>query len=261
MIVRKEADGTTILIAQTDHSRLVGQFAAHWGNDQFATPRPYESVARAAAFHDFGWLRYETAPAFDPATGETPPFFRAPGGPRQLEAYRWCQNELLVDDPYAGMLVGMHRTGLWRGRYGAITHPPHPIPPSLPPAVEEFIDRAETVNALECSMSGATQVWTNYQLLQVWDQLGLYFTCQDPFPQYIEPVPTEYRDKNFVGVRMTMTPVSAKQVAFAPYPFDIRPLSIQFPRRRLPAQRFADQATFRRAYFQAPLELATFELI
>ncbi len=182
MIVRKEADGQTILIAQTDHSRLVGQLAAHWGNADFATPRPYESVARAAAFHDFGWLRYETAPYFDPATGETPPFFRVPFSERQLEAYRWCRDELLVDDPYAGMLVGMHRTGLWRGRYGAITHPPHPIPPSLPPAVEEFIDRAETVQALECSMSGATEVWTNYQLLQVWDQLGLYFTCQDPVP-------------------------------------------------------------------------------
>ncbi len=261
MIVRKEADGTTLLIAQTDHSRLVGQLAAHWGNTQFATPRPYESVARAAAFHDFGWLRYETAPYFDPATGETPHFFRAPGGERQLEAYRWCRDELLADDPYAGLLVGMHRTGLWRGRYGALTHPPHPVPQRLSPEIEEFIDRAETRQAIECATFGATQVWTNYQLLQVWDQLGLYFTCQEPYPQHIEPVPTVYGAENFVGLRITMNPVSARQVAFAPYPFDIRPLSIQFTRRRLPAQRFADQDEFRRAYFQAPLEMVEYELV
>ena len=38
MIVRPLADGHTALIGQTDHSRLVGQLAAHWGNDQFAAP-------------------------------------------------------------------------------------------------------------------------------------------------------------------------------------------------------------------------------
>ena len=32
MIVRTLAEGQTALIGQTDHSRLVGQFAAHWGN-------------------------------------------------------------------------------------------------------------------------------------------------------------------------------------------------------------------------------------
>ncbi len=261
MIVRKEADGQTILIAQTDHSRLVGQLAAHWGNDQFATPRPYESVARAAAFHDFGWLRYETAPHFDPETGETPPFFRAPGGERQLQSYQWCSDELLADDPYAGLIVSMHRTGLWRGRYGALTHPPHAVPPKLPPATEDFIAREEPRQASERETFGTAEVWTNYQLLQVWDQLGLYFTCQDPYPQYIEPVPTAYGAAKFSGLRMTMTPVSASRVEFAPYPFDVRPLSIQFTRRRLRAGRFADQAQFRRAYFQAPLELAAFELV
>jgi hypothetical protein len=58
MIVRKETDGGALLIAQTEHSRLVGQFAAHWGNRDFAVPEPFESMARAAVFHDFGWLRY-----------------------------------------------------------------------------------------------------------------------------------------------------------------------------------------------------------
>jgi len=36
MIVRKQPNGELILIGQTDHSRLVGQLAAHWGNRDFA---------------------------------------------------------------------------------------------------------------------------------------------------------------------------------------------------------------------------------
>jgi hypothetical protein len=63
MIVRKEANGQLLLIGQTDHSRLVGQLAAHWGNDRFAPPRPYDSVARAAAFHDTRHRRSSTMPA------------------------------------------------------------------------------------------------------------------------------------------------------------------------------------------------------
>ena len=49
-------------------------FASHWGNATFAVPEPFESVARAATFHDFGYLRYETAPAFNAETGQTPNF-------------------------------------------------------------------------------------------------------------------------------------------------------------------------------------------
>ena len=261
MIVRKEADGQTILIAQTDHSRLVGQLAAHWGNSQFAAPQPFEAVARAAAFHDFGWLRYETAPHFDPETGETPPFFRAPANEAQLQAYRWCSEELLAGDAYAGLIVSMHRTGLWRGRYGALKHPPHAIPAKLPAQIEEFIAGSEPRQEVEREKFGAADVWTNYQLLQVWDQLGLYFTCQDPYPQHIEPVPADYGVERFAGVRMTLRPVSATRVEFTPYPFAIRPLPIQFTRRRLAAGRFADAAQFRRAYFQARLELVEFELV
>ncbi len=84
MIVRKDADGSLLLIGQTDHSRLVGQLAAHWGNTQFETPKPYESVVRAATFHDYGWLRYETSPLIRPETGEPYPFLQVPMTEQQL---------------------------------------------------------------------------------------------------------------------------------------------------------------------------------
>ena len=48
MIVRKQPNGELILIGQTDHSRFVGQLAAHWGNNEFAAPEPFDSMVRAA---------------------------------------------------------------------------------------------------------------------------------------------------------------------------------------------------------------------
>src|SRR5205809_7430805 len=88
MIVRKEGNDELILIGQTDHSRLVGQLAAHWGNDTFAVPQPYTSMVRAATFHDYGWLRYETTPLIHPETGEHYQFLQVQLVPTQLAAYK-----------------------------------------------------------------------------------------------------------------------------------------------------------------------------
>ena len=58
MIVREdEKGGGLLLVTQTEHSQFVGQLAAHWGNERFASPEPFESVARAATYHDFGYLQ------------------------------------------------------------------------------------------------------------------------------------------------------------------------------------------------------------
>jgi len=62
MIIRKDPSGALTLIGQTDHSRFVGQLAAHWGSRDFEAPKPYDAVVRAATFHDYSWLRYETSP-------------------------------------------------------------------------------------------------------------------------------------------------------------------------------------------------------
>ena len=123
MIVRKEPNGTLTIVAQTDHSRLVGQLAAHWGNAECAAPQPYESVVRAATYHDYGWLRYETGPLIDPDSGEPYQFLEVPLTATQLAAYQWSLDWMADIDSYSGLIVNMHRTGLWQGRYQTIKHP------------------------------------------------------------------------------------------------------------------------------------------
>ncbi len=261
MIIRKQPNGEVILIGQTGHSQLVGQLGAHWGNAEFERPKPYDSVARAVTYHDYGWLRYETSPLIDPESGEPYEFRKAPFSQAQLDSYQWCIDWLTGIDRYSGLLVSMHRTGLWNGRYQTIEHPSGKYnPQGLRPEISELISRNEARQEQELASLDRDEVRVNYHLLQVWDLLGLYFCCQDPYDDYIEPVPVSYSDKG-KGVRLTMKPAGGGRVAFEPYPFDARPVRVQITYKRLPRTSFPDLEAFRRAYFQAETELLQYELV
>lgn len=262
MIVRKQQNDELILIGQTDHSRLVGQLAAHWGNDRFAAPQPYTSMVRAATFHDYGWLRYETSPLIHPETGEPYQFLQLPLGTTQLASYQWSLDWLADIDRYAGLIINMHRTGLWNNRYDTITHPTGYNIRDLSAEARQFIARNEARQKEERSFLGsnghADAIWTNYRLMQVWDLLGLYFCCQDPYEDYIEPVPVTYSDKD--GVRLTLKPAGPGKVTVEPFPFDVNPCRIQLTMKRLPKSSYENVEAFQRSYFQAATEVTGFEL-
>jgi Protein of unknown function (DUF3891) len=259
MIIRKESADELLVIGQTDHSRLVGQLAAHWGNGDFAAPVPYESVVRAATFHDYGWLRYETSPLISADTGEPYQFLQVPLTSTQLEAYQWSLDWMAEIDPYSGLIVSMHRTGLWKGRYQTIKHPSGYNIKTLNREIETFIRHNEEWQQRAREKFDDDAVWTNYRLMQVWDLLGLYFCCQTPYEDYIEPVPTRY-GKDHGDTRVTMKPAGAGTVAFDPYPFDVRPCRIGLGFKRIRPWSFPDVEAFRRAYFQAETEVMSFEM-
>lgn len=262
MIIRSHPDGGLALIGQTDHSRFVGQLAAHWGNRQFAAPAPYDSVVRAATFHDYGWLRYETTPLVHPESGEPYPFLQAPMTAAQLGSYQWALDWMADIDPYSGLIISMHRTGLWKGRYGLIKHPAGRYNlTALSPEVQAFIAKNEAWQERQRATLDAKGVWTNYRLMQVWDLLGLYFCCQEPYADYVEPVPVDYAGGDADGVRLGLSPAGAGRVAFEPYPFDVRPCRVQLAYRRVARTSYPDSEAFRKAWFQAELGLFEFELV
>jgi hypothetical protein len=260
-ILRTLAEGETALINQTHHSELAGHFAAHWGNADYATPRPFDSVARAAVYHDFGWLDYETRPLIDEASGQPYQFRQIPFRPEQLAAYdRWI-DWLTSIDPYAGLLVSMHRTGLWQARYETMTHPTRGYDVSkLPPETQAFITKREASQAELRRQLDADSVQVNFHLLQVWDLLSLYF-CEGPRSEYLDPVPCAYDAPGNGHVRLELTPCGEREVALTPYPFDTRPLRMEIPYKVLPKTHFDDLADFRRAYFQAETRLLTYTAV
>ena len=262
MIIRKDAGAGLILVGQTDHSRFVGQLAAHWGNGEFETPKPYESVVRAATFHDYGWLRYETSPSINPETGEPYAFLQAPMTAAQLASYQWALDWMADIDPYAGLIVSMHRTGLWKGRYQTITYPAGRYNlTALSPEVQAFIERNEAWQERQRATLDTKGVATNYRLMQVWDLLGLYFCCQAPYEDHIESVPVSYAGEDGDGVRVHMRPAGPNRVEFRPYPFDVRPCRVQLTFKRVPRRAYEDVEAFRRAWFQAEVGVMEFELV
>ena len=94
-------------------------------------------------FHDRGWIRYETSPQLNPQTGKTPNYRDVPVDMTQLAAFQWASDWLSGIDPYAGLMIAKHRTGLWQGRYGVITHPAAIQRGTLAPHIQEFIARSE----------------------------------------------------------------------------------------------------------------------
>ncbi len=105
------------VIYQTDHAAMSGQFAAAFGNAEFAGLSLAEPLVYVAAHHDDGWTAVDTRAEQDPNTGlpyhltQTPlPYLieTSAASPAANEAYH----------PYSGLLSSMHSYGLFHGRYG-----------------------------------------------------------------------------------------------------------------------------------------------
>ena len=257
MIVREGADGALILIAQTDHAKVSGICAAHWGNEMFSRPQPYEAVVRAAMFHDSGWYDYEASPSIAPDTGKPFNFIQVPWGKPQRHAFEWAIEWMTRIDPYSGLLLSKHRTGLQRGRYDKVAHPKFFNTQNLPEDNENFLARNEDAQAVQLRNYDKSEFWTNYQLLQAFDLISLFLCNKDVIDDYIEPVPTSYGERT-APVRLTLKSIGQNRVEIDPFPFDANELRVQLIRRRIRQGKFADPSEFREAYFKTTPEALDF---
>jgi hypothetical protein len=261
MIVRTLDDGAIRLITQNDHARLSGLLAAHWGNGTFAAPRPLESVVRAATFHDIGWLRYEALPRYDESRHKSPSFFEVPSDGEQLDAFQWGIDWLRDVDPYAGLLISRHRTGLWRNRYSTLAHPLMSGRRALSTEIEQFVARNEAEQARMLPAFERPAFDINFRLLQVWDLLSLYLCTAEPRDEYIEPVPDAYDRAEGEGLRLELRPASPGRIGIAPYPFDVHPLRVTLVCKEIDGAEFPDEAAFRATLSAAAPRLLTFEFV
>jgi hypothetical protein len=259
MIVRYESNGTIVMITQDDHAQLSGLFAANWGNDNFERPRPYLSLVRAAMFHDRGWIRYATGPQLN-SEGRTPSYRDVPNDKAQLEAFEWAGDWLSSIDPYAGLMIRKHRSGLWQGRYGVITHPLARQRGTLPSEVMDFITRSETKQKEQTEKLDEVELSINFNLLQVWDILSLYICSSEVHePDRIEPVPIDYSGE--AGISMSLTPIGSSTIEINPYPFNQQSLVANVIFRRLSQKSFRDESELQGAFFSTAPQIASFNLV
>jgi hypothetical protein len=271
MVIRELKDGRSYVSLQEDHAELAAQFAAHWGNDRFSRLRPYQTMVFATTFHDSGYREFEGNPPMNVEKGrpyahrEEVPNFEA----IELKAYSRNADWVSSQDIYAGLLVSMHRTGLWHNRYNIFTEPAGRLR-ERSQAVQDAKKEMETKQA-EIKRQIAihrndfeNELAYNYMALQIFDLLSLYFCCdgyasENEFKEYaIAPVRLAY-DRNET-VKLTLKPNGAGAVTFDPYPFDVSPVKFSARARVVAAPKEKSEAACVDAYHKASRELLTFQI-
>jgi hypothetical protein len=272
MVIRELKDGSSFVSTQEDHAELSAQFAAHWGNPEFSRLRPYESMVFATTYHDSGYREWEGSPPINLEKGrpyahrETIPDFET----TELQAYAKNVEWVLAHDRYAGLIVSMHRTGLWENRYDAFSHPKGRLRERSPDvkAAKQALEQKqqEEKNSLgQGNPAFAEELWFNFRALQIYDLLSLYFCCDgyatdDQFKEdLIAPVPLAYGSSEQVELRIV--PAGPQTVRFTPYPFDVAPLGVAVRARHLTPGTFASADEGLAAYHKAGRQLLTFEIV
>jgi Protein of unknown function (DUF3891) len=271
MVIRERRDGSWLASTQEDHAELSAQFAAHWGNKDFAKLRPYDTMVFATTYHDSGYREWEGNPPMNVAKGrpyahrEDIPGFE----PVELRSYARNVEWVRSKDRYAGLLVSMHRTGLWQNRYQTFTSPKGRLR-ERSAEVKGIMKELESKQEEEKKSLGSdspsfeNELWFNYRALQIYDLLSLYFCCDgyaddETFKEdVLAPVRLSYDSPAETELRII--PNGVRSVRMEPYPFDISPLKVSVRARTIPPGSYDSEAACLEAYHRAPRQLLSFEI-
>jgi hypothetical protein len=254
------------LIRQTDHAVLAGELASHWGRPPFDQLEPLETVVFAAAQHDRGWTEWDNRPKINPATRLPYQFWELPVEEHLTFYFRGVE-EVIDSNRYAGLLVSMHCSGLYNGRFG--TDPAlmvRQFTPAMQRTIDDFLARLQAQRGelreylLEMgtpeSWLQEARIWKNYKLLQIFDRLSLYL-CMPPFGQRsLGPAPPA----DGTDVELTLQPREHSTIHISPYPFDVDPLEVSVQSRLIAKTPYVSDEQFREALARAEETTLTFEL-
>jgi hypothetical protein len=252
VIVTRRA-GALQLVEQVEHGRVAGELAAAWGNGTFAVPSPFEPVRTAAARHDEGWRAWDARVLFHELE-RRPLHFVEIDAAEHIRLYRQGVERVSTADVYAGVLVGMHWTGLYRGRWSAPGAAARIGRDAADRRLQDEVVEAEQRRWIEAKQRAWTdeeprsvfeaRLWHNYDLLQLWDLLSLYLavTPQEPATASA-PVPwgPQLRDLEHPARNVLLPPVPTRPGA------DRLPLTV--------AVRAPGEVTLDPFPFRAPVEV------
>jgi hypothetical protein len=245
MLVRDAGDAWQIVL-QPDHADLAGQLVAAWGGEGFAAPARYDAAVLAATRHDDGWAVWDRRPRIDPATG-APQNFLGVAVPAHLAFYRAGVEVVCDEDPYAGLLVSMHMSGLYRERYGVVPAGAMRLSDELRARADVFCDQEEARQASLAQHLGVEEAerWHDYALLQIADLVSLFCGLADlesgTARGAAEAAPTADGER----VRIAIDAVGPWRLRFSPFPFAEQPLALTMVRRLVPKRTWASDAEFR----------------
>ena len=270
-MIRRRIDDRWLLFTQDDHARLSGALAERLGNDAFAAPD--ESARRGIALHDAGWPLHDDQPTLNP-DGKPLDVFETPRD-IALEVWTASARRATAADPYAGLLVSLHALSLsayavsldqsrpeqqsTRTRFAMnqFQHAQIELQESLRKRLGLRTDRPLTLGLDEGSSDPREQKLAfDFRLLQAMDQLSLNLLCTEPPAPAMKIHPRPGQPLHEV----TFHRIGSHRATLRPWPFASDSISVEIPCRVLPAEVFAGNEAFRRAFAQSPREQVAFAL-
>lgn len=245
MIVRDAGEAWQVVL-QTDHADLSGALAEAWGE---RGPR-HESAIVAARRHNDGWAVWERSPLVDGSGA--PVGFLDVHVPAHLAFYRAGIAAITDEDPYAGLLVSMHGSGIYRQRYGTDPALGLSRAAEVQTLVDAFVEEQESAYAERAAAVGVDEElrWADYHRLQWYDRFSLAFCLRewdDPDGSPFELGP------------YTFTPLGPWRARVDPYPFTDPAAGFTLLRRLLPKRGWS-QAEFRQAFRETQPDEVQIEL-
>jgi hypothetical protein len=261
MMVCPYDESHILLVLQTDHSRIAGLLAAHWGNDEFARLNPYASMVLAAQEHDSGWWDWEIKPTLNEQgfPSDYIGSIKHLGQGVWLDLYRHAIERLASRDLYAAYYVSMHGEALLTQGMGLL--------PNMPDyrgdlVVQQFLGEQRALragwlqelkrNEALQKLCGDEHLWTNFKLMEVFDQFAQFVCNRYPFNSQARkngptntlsglPIPVSAEKSD---VTLTVDVQNEADAVVRPFPFDMNPLQVSFEGRFVPNRPFASQDEF-----------------
>ncbi len=240
MLFREQSGGATLAISQLAHAWISGQLLRAWNRD-FAEP-----LLLAAEQHDIGWMDWETAPSFNPATGR-PHLFREIGA--FVHAPMWkqgVQRSLAAWGSHVALLVSRHGGVIYR-RYADR----HRVVEADAVAAQAFLQEQAPIEAAWAQSLGLDTKTLDQEsaLVALVDTLSLALCGEVKTPLELQ---APDGNGGLVTLRLTERPEHPFEFVLSPWPFRTAVVTLEAEARPLPSGgRFADEAAMR-AWLAAP---------
>ncbi len=234
MLFRDERDAC-LAISQLTHAWISGQLLRAWAD---ALDEP---LLLAAEQHDIGWLDWETAPSFDPASGR-PHLFRDVGAATHAPMWsRGVERALGAWGTRVALLISRHGGVIYRRFTDR-----HRLAEADAAAAARFLETQAPVEAAWTQALGIDAATLDHDtsLLAFADTLSLAL-CGELRPPLTLDAPD--RRGRLRSMRLTADGSRPDSFMLSPWPFRGDALTMQGQARRLPPEgRFADAAAMRR---------------
>ncbi len=269
-MIRRRVENEFWLITQHDHALLSGEMAQYFGNDRFSPPDPTSSALLGIALHDCGWVIHDDCPTLNKDRLPLDVFETSP----QLGFNVWTESARRANDqdPYAGLLVSMHSLSLSvlatsqvfdnhqfdqndarvRFEINKFQHAQIELQENLRKTLGLHTDQPLHLGiAKDSSDSEEQKLAFNFRLLQAMDKLSLCICCTNSPFAGIEPMLDR---PNGQSTPLQVFRPHPQKTIVQPWPFDVDQIELSIPYRRVSAEPFADEASFRQTYLAAPVE-------